>query len=315
MGFKDRTFARFIVLALLGCLVWCATSGAETARSGMPDRENTVVFGYSSQLFYNVDPKDLTGLIDVFARMTERKMKHGVKTSVVMYDSLSATEKALSRNEVDILVMIPEEFARLRPIFRLEPIMSADYGDHFYNELLLLVREGSGVTEIGHLRGKSLLVDVGQQGTVPMKWFDSLLRARFSSNAKGFFGSINENIKSSKVIMPLFFGQVDACLVSRNSYEISAELNPQLRRKLRILERSPGFVTGIIATRKDLGKLKRDVIVKTLTEMYTDPKGKQIMTLFRINRLVPYKPEHLSSVEKIMRERREKTDSMALRKQ
>jgi len=314
MVFKGYKYAHSFALALLCCLAWCTASGAETARSGVSDRENTIIYGYSSQLFHDVDPKDLTGLIEIFARMTERKMKSGLKTSVVVYKSLSATEKALSRGEVDVLVMIPEEFASLRTTYRLEPILSADYGDHFYNELLLLVREGSGITEIGQLRGKRLLIDVGQQGTIPMKWLDSLLTARLSSNAKGFFGSIDENSKSSKVIMPVFFGQVDACLVSRNSYNISAELNPQLGRQLRVLEQSPGFVTGIIAVRKGLEKAKRDATVKVLTEMYTDPKGKQIMSLFRINRLVPFMPEHIVSVTKVIREHQETTNRVAKRK-
>ena len=111
-----------------------------------------------------------------------------------------------------------------------------------------------------------------------------------------------------------FFGQVDACLVSRNSYNISAELNPQLGRQLRVLEQSPGFVTGIIAVRKGLEKANRDAIMKILTEMYTDPKGKQIMTLFRINRLVPFMPEHIVSVTKVIREHQETTNRVAKRK-
>jgi phosphonate transport system substrate-binding protein len=82
------------------------------------------------------------------------------------------------------------------------------------------------------------------------------------------------------------------------------ELNPQLGRQLRVLERSPGFVTGILAVRKDIHNPRRDAMVETLQEMHTDPKGRQLLTLFRCNRLVPFVAEHLASVEKVLREHR-----------
>ncbi len=302
MNLKERTIAYLLTLAVLSGLGWCTSLGAATVAGDASVRQNGIVYGYSAQLFYNVNPRDLTGLLEVFVRITERKMKDPGKTSFEVYENIADTEKALIKDEVDILIMIPEDFVRLRAQYQLDPILSADYGDHFYNEILLLVRKDSGITEVGQLRGKNLLVDVGQQGNIPMKWLDSFLTTRLFSSAKKFFGSIHEYTKSNQVITQVFFGKADACLVSRNLFELSAELNPQLKSKLHVLEQSPGFVTGIIAARKGLKKSTRDDIAGILAEMYTDPKGKQIMTLFRINRLVPCLPEHLVSVEKLIHE-------------
>ncbi len=308
MDLWKHTFSRFFTLSVIFCVALCTAAFAETVRSSKQGNDENLIFGYSSQLFYNVDPKDLISLLEVFTQMTNRKLDPSLKATTVVYNNLSDTENALSKKEVDVLVMIPEEFTRLRASFHLIPILSADYGNRFYNELLLLVREDSGIKEIGHLRGKSLLLDVGQQGSIPIKWLDSILKQRFMSNTRVFFSKTQENKKSSKVIMPVFFGQVDACLVSRNSYEMLVEQNPQIGHKLLILERSPGFVTGILAARNDIGIKRRDAIIKVLTEMHTDPKGKQILTLFRINRLVPFLPEHLASVSKVLKESRTQTE-------
>jgi phosphonate transport system substrate-binding protein len=314
MEFKGLTIGRFFALVMLCCLIWRAAPAADTAPIGAPDRDNTLFFGYTPSVFYNVDPRDVIGLMDVWARMTEHKMNSGVKTVITIYKSTADAEKALRKNEVDVLVTIPEDFIRLRATYRLVPILSADYGSHFYNELLLLVRGDGGITGIEQLRGKSLIVDIGQQGSIPMKWLDSLLIARVSSNAMKSFSKISECTKANQAVMPVFFRQADACLVNRNHYETMVELNPQLGRQLRILEQSPGFVTGIIAIRKEVNTQTRDNLVTALQGIHTDPKGKQLMTLFRINRLVPFKPEHLVSVEKVLRERRGKTDSVGRRK-
>jgi len=194
------------------------------------------------------------------------------------------------------------------------PVLSADYGKSFYDELILLVRKESGVTRVAQLRGKSLRVEAGQKGSIPIKWLDSVLAAKALPEPQGFFAGISEFSKASQVIMPVFFGQADACLTSRNSFNILSELNPQLGRQMLVLERSPGFATGIIAVRKDIRNPRRDNMVEILQEMQSDPKGKQLLTLFRCNRLVPFRPEHLASVEKVLWECRSRSSSQARRK-
>jgi phosphonate transport system substrate-binding protein len=315
MKSREYSIARLFALTILACLVWSVTSVAETTKRGIPGRDTPLVVGYSAQVFYNVDPRDAIGLTKVWVHLADRKLNNTRETEVVYFKDLHAAEKALANNEVDILVMIPEEFIYLRVKIPLAPILSTDYGRHFYDEMLLLVREDSSIKRIEQLRGKNLRIESGQKGTTPILWLDSYLAARTLSNAQKFFGSISAYPKITQVIMPVFFSQTDACLASRSSYETMVELNPQLGRQLHILERSPGFTTGIIAVRKDFRNPARDAMVEILKEMHTDPKGKQLLTLFRINRLVPFMPEHLASLEKLISENQGRTDSAGRRKQ
>jgi phosphonate transport system substrate-binding protein len=297
------------------CSIASATAFADTSPKGAGGKDTPIVIGYSSQVFYNVDPRDAIGVTKVWLRLADSKLNNTRETSVVFYKDLPDAEKALANSEVDILVLLPEEFISLRDRNPLVPVLSTDYGRHFYDELLLLVRKESGITQIGQLRGKQMRLESGQKGTTPMQWLNSYLRTRSLPEAPQFFGSISTFPKVSQVIMPVFFGHADACLASRSSFETMSELNPQLGRQLRILERSPGFATGIIAVRKDIRNPARDALVETLKEMDLDPKGKQLLTLFRINRLVSYKPEHLSSVEKVLRENKPRTEVVPRRKQ
>ncbi|HTP65810.1 MAG TPA: PhnD/SsuA/transferrin family substrate-binding protein [Geobacteraceae bacterium] len=133
--------------------------------------------------------------------------------------------------------------------------------------------------------------------------------ARYSTDARAFFGDLREFPRASQIIMPVFFGQADACLASSNSFETMADLNPQIGLRLRVLEKSPGFTTGIIAVRKNGRTPRREEMIRALAEMDGDPKGKQLLTLFRVNRLVPFHAEHLTSVEKMLRAHRSYTGS------
>ncbi len=281
---------------------WCTSSNSETTANTALDRLPPLVFGYTPQVFYNVDPKDAITLIDTWTRISQSNLNKKVKISTVNYKTFEESQKALEKNEVDILVMIPEEFIKLRVKFDLEPVMSADYGTHFYNDLLLVVRKGDGIIRLEQLRHKKMNVDVGQQGTIAIKWLNSQLKTQGLPSSKDFLGSISEFTKSNQALLPVFFGKADSCLVSQSHYETMSEMNPQISSQLYILAHSPGFVTGIIAIRSSVDRTIRETIVKNLENIDSDPKGRQIMTLFRINRLVPFQAEHLKSVEKLIQE-------------
>ncbi|NVN92718.1 MAG: PhnD/SsuA/transferrin family substrate-binding protein, partial [Desulfuromonadales bacterium] len=309
MLFRTHVIVGSIALALLCNLAWCAPLQAETVR-----KSGSLTIGYSAQVFFNVDPRDVIGLTKVWASLADRNLKQSGDTSVVIFKTLAEAEKALEHNEVDILVMIPEEFISLRTRIPLTPVLSADYGKNFYDELFLVVRKDSGITRISQLRGKSLRVETGQKGSVPLQWLDQIILSRTSSGAKGLFSNISEIPKASQVLMPVFFKQCDACLVSQTSFDVMSELNPQIGRQLQVLEKSPGFVTGILAVRKDVRNPRRDAMVEILQDMHNDPKGKQLLTLFRINRLVPFRHEHLAAAEKVIRDHRNKTERAVLKK-
>jgi phosphonate transport system substrate-binding protein len=300
-----------VLVAGLFLLIACLPSTAEDAGNagGRP-----LVIGYSNQIFYNVVPRDAIGLTRVWVKEADRRMNNNGQSTVVFFKDLDDAEQALKANQVDIIVLLAEEFIHLRDLVPLAPVLSADYGQHFYDELLLLVNNDGGITRLDQLHRKNLRIESGQKGSVPMQWLDFLLASKVSSESRTFFSTISTQPKASQVIMPLFFGQTDACLASRTSFETMAELNPQLGRKLRILEKSPGFVTGILAVRRDIRNPRRDAMIEALKNMHADPKGRQLLTLFRINRLVEFKTEHLASIEKVLKRSRERGESSSRRK-
>jgi ABC-type phosphate/phosphonate transport system substrate-binding protein len=302
-------------IALLATGFFCLAGALSAAADETgPDTGRAVVIGFSGKVFLNVDPRDAIGLTRVWMQTADRPVKGAGQSTVVFFRDVEEMEKALKKNEVDIVVLIAQEFVQLRDRVPLAPVLSADYGKHFFDELLLLVRTDSGITRTEQLRGKSIRIESCRKGSLPIRWLDSYLMTRVATNSRNFFSAISEYAKASQVIMPLFFSQTDACLASRESLETMSELNPQIGRSLRILETSPGFVTGLIAVRRDVRNPRRDALVKALREMNNDPKGRQLLTMFRINRLVDFKAEHLLSIDRILKEPRDRGEYASRRK-
>lgn len=297
------------VVILVAVMVLCSMGFAppaadETRRSGEDGSRNSIVVGYSSRVFCSIDPKDVIALTKVWMELVDRKINNPWKTNVIFFENIRDFENALSGGEVDVAVLLPEEFVHLRRRIPLAPVLSADYGKRFYDELLLLVRNDCGISDVRQLRHKRLKIQTGQKGTIPMQWLDSLLAKKVSSDTWGFFSTIQEDEKASQVILPVFFGQADACVANQTEYETLVEMNPQIGRRLRILEKSPGFLTGIVAVRKDSTNERRNALLEAIQHLQSEPRGRQLLTLFRINRLIPFKAEHLASVEQLLKEHR-----------
>ena len=121
-------------------------------------------------------------------------------------------------------------------------------------------------------------------------------------DVKCFFASYKEAMKPSQAVIPVFFRQADACITTRNFFEVLSELNPQLRKEIMVLKESRPIATGVIAVSKNLSIQKRDALHEFLENSHQDPQGKQLLTMFRMDRLVPFRPEYLASIEAFLKE-------------
>ena len=55
------------------------------------------------------------------------------------------------------------------------------------------------------------------------------------------FCRVEQNKKLTKVVLPVFFRQNDACVVTRRGFKTMSELNPQVGQQLRVLASSPNW--------------------------------------------------------------------------
>jgi len=132
------------------------------------------------------------------------------------------------------------------------------------------------------------------------------------SKPTDFFSAFREVKNSSLACLPVFFKLADAWMIRRRAFELLAEMNPQESQELMILTSAPPVVTAVISLRKDYDADKARVI-DMLRSTDTDPQGKQRL-LFRMTKLVPSKPEYLSSLEAMLTEHQELVTKVVSRK-
>ncbi len=281
---------------LIVLLALCPRSakGAETLHTSV---------GFSVSTFLDVSRERAQSITALWARLVARKW--GGTASTRVCSSLSELEKDVKSKQIDLVVLLSSEYLEIRRKVPLEPLFVSAKEEDVYDSLILVVRRDSGTRSLSDLRGKTLIQQKGLYTDGLNLWLEALLMRKGIREPERFFSKVREAMKPSSAVLHVFFRHVDACVVTHRSLRVMAELNPQLDRELVILNESPPRPSSIIAVRKGLSARHRQNVEEMLGTLDQTPQGEQLLTLFRMNRLVPFRPEYLVPLERLFREHKD----------
>jgi len=185
---------------------------------------------------------------------------------------------AIRGGTVDMFSVTVQEYRQVTPYVDTSRIITDDYGGE---ELLLVVREGSGIMNLAGLRGRSLIQLENPATSLAEPWLTVSFWRDGLESPEQVLGHMTRNTKLTQVVLPLFFGQADACVVTRRGLDTMVELNPQLLRKLRVLLASPKMQSAFFTWRKDYPAHLKKPIFDRMLALNSSPTAKQVLTLFQ----------------------------------
>lgn len=285
------------LLLLVPALCWSAAPGSEA--SGGPAHLN---IGYSAQVFVDVTQEEARSLAKVWSDQILKRRFGEITLRTLVLPDVASLEAAFRRKEVDVAAVIVDEYVALKARVPLQAVFVPAHDGGVYQNVVLLVRRDGGVRQIGDLRSKQLTVSVEQVQTIHLKWLEILLMREGFRTAESFFSRVREAKGPSQAILSVFFKQSDACLTMQQAFDLASELNPQIGRELVPLASSPGSAGGVIVFRPDYGEADKTRLMDVLATLHLDPQGRQLLHLFRMSSLIPFKPEYLEAVESFRRE-------------
>jgi hypothetical protein len=285
-------------------LLWTGVGYGIDTKKDISDELFMPNVGFSSSAFTEVDKNDAKVTTKLLGDMIVRRyqgqsFKNQGETFI--YENLSELENDVKAKKLDVVVVVSNEFLEIRNRLPIEPIMVSSREKSVYEELFLFVRGDSGIKKVKDLRGRPIMVAKTQYGRVYLTWLETLLMQEGCYDISG----IRETRKPSQALMPVFFRQADACVVSRHYFEVNSELNPQILRELLSISNSPGLAGGVIAFRKDYNERHKEIMKNILASLHADAPGRQILLLFQMAKLVPFRPEYLNSMEALFKEHRD----------
>ena len=282
------------ILLMLAAITPAAIESGETGKISLPGPEVLNV-GYTPSAFYDVGVNDARAATEASANAIIREAGVEGDAEVFIIEESTSLAEAVVRKDIHILSVLCSEYVlELRDV-PMAPVFTATRSNRYAEQYLLLTRRDAGRRSLADLRDAVLLTAVDWEASVPMMWLETLLTGRGLPVCPAFFERITKVKKTSQAVLPVFFGRADVCLVPRSVFETVSELNPQIGNDLVILAESPGYCYGLVCLADNLGGPLRDELERSLLALHETPQGQQLLTLFYVDRLIPFDPVHIQS--------------------
>jgi phosphonate transport system substrate-binding protein len=271
--------------------------------------------GFTRASFLGVNGSDAKAAFKVFAARMGEKRGYDISPEVRIFDDLDVLHGEIERGTQDLLIVDAWDYIALSPGDVLPAEFVTVEQGVVMQEYLLLVGADSEVSGWADLEGKHVVVINSTNATVGRRWLRTELLSLGVAEPRTYFARLELEHRISKVVLPVFFGQADACLVDRAGFEVMVEMNPQVGTRLRAVKRSEPFLDTVACVRAH-GWAKarhRTDLLEALEELPNDPAGQQIMTLFRFEAMAPFDDRYLESVRALFGRHRDLAERLDVR--
>jgi phosphonate transport system substrate-binding protein len=310
---RIRLFMRSnLIIAMLFSLI---NSGCISPVTCAHAEENSRLrIGFTGSAFQDITNTDIRAAVSVLIQKVA--WKHFGKGEARFYETLSEMATDLKNRKIEVLATPVEEFMELRKQAPIVPILVTASDNGTDTDLLLLVRKDSGIRSIRDLRGKPIVMPLRNPRCLSMymAWLETLLMGERSKGIDTYFSSVKETRTAAKAVMPVFFRQADACVVTRQVFDLTSELNPQISSELTVISRMDKLSQGIIAVDRRLSEETRERIRQSFLTLHQTPEGEQLLMLFKVRKLVPFSPGYLKATEALYAEYARRRDMIAGRR-
>lgn len=261
-----------LTTVLLTCLV--APAFCQTGRPAL-------VVGFMRSMFQHVNMNDAEAVIKSWGQIIARENGITAGTETRIITSEEELIRDMQAGAVDAVGMNVLEYEALSRTVPLGPVFLNSIRGGFAENFVLLAHAKGPVSSLRDLRGRRLLINDSPRTAIIAMWLDLELIDHGLPETARLVGRVDRKATPADTILPVFFQQAEACITTREAFDVMAELNPQIGRQLKVLLISPPVATTMLAFRRDFASEYRDVIMRVLENLDATPAGRQILTIFQ----------------------------------
>jgi len=293
-----------LILLLVGWGVCIDVSQAQSKEKDH-NKPSNVYLGLLTNSIANIDPHDARTSLNILFDDIKKSININVELNIEFFSCVANLKKAIQKEEVHFVSITSIDYLHWKDELNLKPLLVGTNNKFQQIKYLLLVHQNSKFKTLKSLANQRIIIqDFESNNSLPLIWFKTLLAKNNLYKKNTLYKKHEFQLNISKALLPVFFNQVAACIVNENSYHVMCELNPQVKNDLRVLASSQELLYGLFcATSKiDDNDYKLELLYKTVSGLELFPKGQQMLTIFKIQKLRRYKEEYIRNVTMLYQE-------------
>jgi phosphonate transport system substrate-binding protein len=238
----------------------------------------------SESMVADVNLADARAAMQTWIKRIQADLHVSIKIEAKVFSSTEEIARLVRAGELDAAALNIVEYRPIAEFFDAAGLFVGE-GASGPDEYHLLVKRDGAFKRLPDLRGRRLCISKAPKMCAAPAWLATLLEDERLGVADAFFGPITSESKISRVVLPVFFDQVDACIASRRGFATMAELNPQVARSLAPLATSATLVTCFYVFRKNYHSASRETFINLHKSLLSSAAGRQLATLFQFDQL------------------------------
>lgn len=248
----------------------------------------------SSSMFQNAKIEDVEASTKILASEIRKDTKFPDTFEIIVCQSLNEIINSIKSN-FDILYISPIEYLQLKKKFDIEPALISEidnsYGDTYY----LVANEH--IKSIKELKDGTINILTNADDQPPTIWLDKLLRDNKLPPKNKFFKQINLDFKTNNVVLPVFFKKATAAIVTKSAFDLICELNPKIKKETTVILKSLPMVRALFCfDGRNNDTERKNFLSDYLQSLHKSNHGKQVLSLYMVTRILPYKSEYLNNI-------------------
>jgi len=295
------TKPRYILIAIVSAAV--ISAGLDVFSQNNKENPRPIRMGITFKDLAVVDPADARIALEIWQRkLNDIIGNYDLEPENYFFEDMPSLINSMKTGKINAAAIPCVDYIISREKLTVVPILVPTRGEDILETNILLVHRHSELTDLSGLESRNLIIEKGERGRIALLWLDTLLLKRGLSESRNFLRSVRMVDKVSQAVLPVFFRQADACIVTLDSWKTLCELNPQLKKQLHILEQSPGYLGAVFVIKKNLSLQNRERFVKAVFAAQAKTELKQILMLFRFSGMVKFKQSYLKTIEALVKE-------------
>lgn len=223
-----------------------------------------------------------------------------IKTEILF--SIDKVIERIKQNEADLIGVSILDYLRYESELEMTPIFIVQRGVNSGTEYIVLTKRDSQINSLSDLKGKKVLTYSGEQYEELHYWLFVEMKKEKIKNPNTIINSFSKISEARKRVFSVFFDKADACIVSKAQFESLSELNPQLKNRIKILYKSPSYLTNVFCRNN---RSTKSGLVQTedfIRKFNKSESGNQMLKLFKLNKIEIFKNEYLETSRKLFLE-------------
>jgi len=247
----------------------------------------------------NLEGRKPRDFITVSTRYYEKfKEEIGFEAFVEIVPSIEIMEEMVKEKMITFVNPSGAVYVFLHERLGLEPLVRYEKSDPNYRSVLITSSK-SGIEKMADLRGKSLALQSGGEAETEL-FIMALIKALGKKSIDDFFGSVISCPSEEAAMKAVIFGQADCACVKNTTLDMLGELNPGLRKRIKILAQSEKFVLGPLCYHSNTPADIMNKLKKHLLNAHNTDKARELLTFFGVKKAVEAKDSDYDGVRKML---------------